>query len=167
MDSMPARRLLVMAGFIVVSPFGCNAGPSRPPPVILRDGPAALFVASGRAPARTTAGVRALRMAVWLPCSASRARTPDARLRIFASVLFYALTTIALFMLRSRRPDVPRPVKAFGYPIIPALYVVSLVALMVVLLIRKPEFTWPGLIIVALGIPVYLVWRRGAAARTG
>jgi APA family basic amino acid/polyamine antiporter len=81
---------------------------------------------------------------------------------IFASVLFYSLTTVALFMLRRRQPDLPRPVKAFGYPVVPALYVVSLAALMVILLVKKPLFTWPGLIIVALGVPVYAVWRGRA-----
>jgi APA family basic amino acid/polyamine antiporter len=53
-------------------------------------------------------------------------------------------------------------VKAFGYPAVPALYLVAAGALMVILLIKKPLFTWPGLIIVALGIPVYLIWRRSA-----
>jgi basic amino acid/polyamine antiporter, APA family len=78
---------------------------------------------------------------------------------IFASLLFYFLTTLTLFRLRARQPDLPRPVKAFGYPILPALYMVSTGALMVILLFKKPLYTWPGLIIVALGIPVYFVWR--------
>jgi APA family basic amino acid/polyamine antiporter len=80
---------------------------------------------------------------------------------IFASLLFYALTTLALFRLRVVRPDLPRPVKAFGYPVVPGLYMLGTLALMVILLFEKPLYTWPGLLIVAAGVPVYLAWRRG------
>jgi APA family basic amino acid/polyamine antiporter len=83
---------------------------------------------------------------------------------IFAALLFYFFTILALFRLRITRPDLERPVKAFGYPVMPALYLVASGGLMVILLIEKPLYTWPGLIIVALGVPVYLMWRgRGAA----
>ena len=84
---------------------------------------------------------------------------------IFAAIVFYFLTTLALFRLRRIRPDLPRPVKAFGYPVLPALYLLGNAALMIILLLEKPLFTWPGLLIVASGIPVYLLWRRSAAAR--
>jgi APA family basic amino acid/polyamine antiporter len=79
---------------------------------------------------------------------------------IFASLLFYFFTVLALFRLRVTRPDLPRPVKAFGYPVIPAVYLVAVMALMVILLFRKPLYTWPGLIIVALGVPVFYAWHR-------
>lgn len=79
---------------------------------------------------------------------------------IFASLLFYFFTILALFRLRATQPDLPRPVKAFGYPVVPAVYLVASLGLMVILLIEKPLYTWPGLLIVALGVPVYLVWRR-------
>jgi APA family basic amino acid/polyamine antiporter len=79
---------------------------------------------------------------------------------IFASLLFYFFTVLALFRLRVTRPELPRPVQAFGYPVLPALYLAATVALLVILLFRKPLYTWPGLIIVALGVPIYLVWRR-------
>jgi APA family basic amino acid/polyamine antiporter len=82
---------------------------------------------------------------------------------IFASLLFYFFTVLALFRLRVKRPDLPRPVRAFGYPIVPGLYLLAVTALMVILLFKKPLYTWPGLIIVALGIPVYHFWRRGRA----
>jgi len=82
---------------------------------------------------------------------------------IFAALVFYCLTTVALFRLRRLRPDLPRPVKAFGYPVLPGLYLLAVGALMVILLFEKPLFTWPGLVIVASGIPVYLLWRRANA----
>jgi basic amino acid/polyamine antiporter, APA family len=60
-----------------------------------------------------------------------------------------------VFVLRVRRPDLKRPYKAFGYPVLPALYVILASGICIILLIYKPVYTWPGLIIVALGIPVY------------
>jgi len=87
---------------------------------------------------------------------------------IFASLLFYFLTTLALFRLRRARPEMPRPVTAFGYPWLPALYMAAVAFLMVVLLVKKPLYTWPGLIIVALGVPVFYSWRgRGADGQRG
>jgi len=82
---------------------------------------------------------------------------------IFAALVFYLLTTIALFRLRKLQPDLPRPVKAFGYPLVPALYIAGIAVLLVVLLVEKPLFTWPGLLIVALGIPVFFLWRKSQA----
>jgi APA family basic amino acid/polyamine antiporter len=79
---------------------------------------------------------------------------------VFAALVFYLLTTVALFRLRRTRPDLPRPVKAFGYPVLPGLYLVAVTVVMVVLLFEKPLFTWPGLVIVASGVPIYYLWRR-------
>jgi APA family basic amino acid/polyamine antiporter len=78
---------------------------------------------------------------------------------IFAALFFYVLTVTGLFVLRYRLPNAERPYKAFGYPIIPALYVLLCAAIMVDLLIVRPVYTWPGLIIVLTGIPVYYLWR--------
>jgi APA family basic amino acid/polyamine antiporter len=75
-------------------------------------------------------------------------------------LIFYVLTIVAIFVLRIKRPDAERPYKAFGYPFIPAIYVILAVTIMIILLIYKPTFTWPGLVIVVLGIPVYYIWRR-------
>jgi APA family basic amino acid/polyamine antiporter len=83
---------------------------------------------------------------------------------IFAVLVFYILTITGLFVLRRTRPDAVRPYKAFGYPVLPGLYIVMAGWISVVLLRYKPQYTWPGLIIVLLGIPVYLVWTRMAAA---
>src|SRR5262245_21671948 len=78
---------------------------------------------------------------------------------IFAVLVFYVLTVTGLFVLRRTQPLLERPVKAFGYPVLPALYVALCAAIMVDLLIVKPKFTWPGLMIVLTGIPVYFLWR--------
>lgn len=84
---------------------------------------------------------------------------------IFAVLIFYVLTVIGLFVLRRKQPNLERPVKAFGYPILPALYVVLCAAVMVDLLLVKPKMTWPGLIIVLAGIPVYFLWRAVGTRR--
>ena len=78
---------------------------------------------------------------------------------IFAALLFYALTVAGLFVLRKNRPDAERPYRALGYPVLPALYVLLCSVVMLDLLIVKPKLTWPGLILVLLGVPVYLVWK--------
>jgi APA family basic amino acid/polyamine antiporter len=83
---------------------------------------------------------------------------------IFAALVFYMLTILGLFVLRVKRPDANRPYKALGYPVLPALYIVMATWICIVLLRYKPQYTWPGLAIVVLGIPVYLFWSRRSAA---
>ena len=84
---------------------------------------------------------------------------------IFAVLLFYVLTLLALFRLRRTRPDAPRPYRAIGYPVLPALYIGMALFISGVLLRYKPQYTWPGLLIVLLGLPVYAFWRmRNRAA---
>jgi APA family basic amino acid/polyamine antiporter len=78
----------------------------------------------------------------------------------FVVVVFYMLTIVGIFILRKQRPDAPRPYKAFGYPFLPIIYIIMGVAFCVLLIIYKPEYTWPGLIIVLLGIPVYYLIAR-------
>ena len=60
----------------------------------------------------------------------------------------------------SKRPDIERPYRAFGYPVVPVLYIVAAVAIMLVLILYKTQTTWPGLLIVVLGAPVYMFWSR-------
>jgi len=82
---------------------------------------------------------------------------------IFSALLFYILTVSGVFVLRVTRPDAERPYKAFGYPLVPALYIIVAAAIALDLLIDKPRYTWPGLAIVLTGIPVFLLWRRRKA----
>lgn len=78
----------------------------------------------------------------------------------FVVVLFYVLTIIGIFRLRKSRPDAERPYKAFGYPILPIIYILMGIAFCILLIIYKPNFTWPGLIIVLIGIPIYYFSQR-------
>ena len=82
---------------------------------------------------------------------------------IFAVLIFYVLTISSLFVLRRTRPQAERPYRAVGYPILPAIYIVMALFIDIVLLRYQPQYTWPGLFIVLLGIPVYLVWSRRSA----
>jgi basic amino acid/polyamine antiporter, APA family len=83
---------------------------------------------------------------------------------IFAVLVFYILTIAGLFVLRRTQPQAERPYRAFGYPVLPAIYIVMALFIDIVLLRYKPQYTWPGLIIVLLGIPVYLIWSRRSGA---
>ena len=78
---------------------------------------------------------------------------------ISAALIFYILTITGIFRLRKTRPDADRPYRAFGYPIIPALYIAGAAAILTVLFVYRTATTWPGLIIVLLGVPVYFLWK--------
>ncbi|MCC6186997.1 MAG: amino acid transporter, partial [Chitinophagaceae bacterium] len=78
----------------------------------------------------------------------------------FVVVLFYILTIAGIFILRKKQPNTPRPYKAFGYPLLPALYIILGISFCALLIWFKPQFTWPGLIIVLLGIPIYYFIQR-------
>jgi len=84
---------------------------------------------------------------------------------ISAALIFYILTIAGIFVLRVKRPDVDRPYKAFGYPIIPALYIIGASVILVVLFVYQTTATWPGLLIVLTGVPVYFIWRNISAKR--
>lgn len=75
----------------------------------------------------------------------------------FVVVIFYVLTILGIYILRIKRPDIERPYKAFGYPVLPAIYMIMGIAFCILLIIYKPNFTWPGLIIVLIGIPIYYI----------
>ncbi len=81
---------------------------------------------------------------------------------VFAVLLFYVLTIIGLFVLRRKRPDAERPYRAFGYPLVPALYILTASVIAVVLLFYRTETSLPGLAIVLTGVPIYWLWKRRA-----
>jgi APA family basic amino acid/polyamine antiporter len=83
---------------------------------------------------------------------------------VFSVLIFYILTIAGLFVLRRTRPDAERPYRAFGYPFVPIAYMAAAAIILVVLLLYRTSTTWPGLLIVLTGIPVYALWRRGAGA---
>ena len=85
---------------------------------------------------------------------------------ISAALIFYVLTIIGIFLLRKKQPDAERPYKAFGYPIIPALYIVGATVILVVLFIYQTATTWPGLIIVLTGVPIYFLWKKANRNRS-
>jgi APA family basic amino acid/polyamine antiporter len=80
---------------------------------------------------------------------------------ISAALIFYILTVAGIFRLRASRPHAHRPYRAFGYPVIPALYLLGAATVLTVLFIYRPSSTWPGLVIVLLGVPVYWLFSGG------
>jgi APA family basic amino acid/polyamine antiporter len=79
---------------------------------------------------------------------------------VVSALIFYVLTIVGVFVLRWKRPDAERPYRAFGYPVVPALYVAGATVIMVVLALYRTQTTWPGIAIVIAGIPAYFWWRR-------
>src|SRR3984957_17715108 len=84
---------------------------------------------------------------------------------VFAVVMFYILTVVGLFVLRFRRPDMERPYRVWGYPVLPGIYLLLALFIEVQLLRYKPQYTWSGLLIILSGVPVYWLWRRSENAR--
>ena len=159
----------LMAAAILVSTFGCANGLSlagaRVFYAMSKDG---LFFASvGKLhPRYKTPATGLLVQAAWatvLCVSGSYGQLLD--YIIFAVLLFYILTITGLFVLRFKRPDAHRPYRALGYPFLPGLYILLAGWICVVLLRYKPQYTWPGLALVLLGIPVYRYWSRRSPSR--
>src|SRR6202049_2679603 len=169
----------IMAVAIIISTFGCNNGlilaGARVSYAMARDG--LFFRATGKLNRRGVPGTALVLQGAWVAVLILlRTRRPDGTYGnlyndlldyVVSSVLiFYALTIAGIFVLRAKRPDAERPYRAFGYPFVPLLYIASASAIMFVLLLYKTQTTWPRLLIVLLGVPVYLVWsRRGRAER--
>lgn len=153
----------LMAGAILVSTFGCINGlilaGARVYYAMARDG--VFFEQAGRLSPKTNVPVWALAVqGVWtafLTLTGSYGQLLD--YVIFAALVFYVLTMVALFRLRAVRPEMERPYRAFGYPVIPGLYLLSALAIALVLLVAKPSYSFAGLAIVLIGVPVYYVWR--------
>jgi APA family basic amino acid/polyamine antiporter len=148
---------------ILISTFGCTNGlilaGARVYYAMARDG--LFFKKVGEVSPRSHTPVFSLIIqAIWASLLALSGTYNDLlNYVIFAALLFYVLTVAGLFVLRRKRFDLERPYKAFGYPVLPALYIVLATLVMFDLLWVEPDFTWPGLIIVLTGVPVYLFWR--------
>ncbi|NMC38921.1 MAG: amino acid permease [Bacteroidales bacterium] len=154
---------IIMAVFIMISTFGCDHGLILAGPrvyyAMARDG--LFFRKVGEINKKGVPGFAIAIQGIWsvlLCLSGTYSDLLD--YVIFAVLLFFALTILAIFILRVKRPELPRPYKTFGYPIIPALYILTTTFIMIILLIYKPKYTFPGLIIVLLGIPVFFLWRK-------
>ncbi len=156
----------LMAVAIMISAFGCCNGlilsGARVYYAMAKDG---LFFRSVARlhPGYKTPAISLMVQMVWtcvLCISGSYGQLLD--YIIFAVLVFYVLTIFGLFVLRRTHPEAERPYKAIGYPILPAIYIVMALFIDIVLLRYKPQYTWPGLFIVLLGIPVYYIWRPRA-----
>src|SRR5262249_46307124 len=157
----------LMAIAILISSFGCNNGlilsGARVYYAMAKDGLFFRKVAKLH-PRYKTPAVSLMVQMVWtciLCISGSYGQLLD--YIVFAVLVFYILTIGSLFVLRRTRPDTERPYRAIGYPVLPAIYIVLALFIDVVLLLYKPQYTWPGLIIVLVGIPVYYLWSRSSA----
>ena len=154
----------LMAAVILISTFGCLNGllmaGARVYYAMSRDG--LFFKSVGRLSERSKTPVNSLWVQWAWTCLLCLSGSYNQLLDyvIFAVLVFYILTITGLFVLRRTRPNVARPYKAFGYPVLPGLYIVMAVWICFVLLRYKPQYTWPGLVLVLLGIPVYLIWTR-------
>jgi APA family basic amino acid/polyamine antiporter len=154
----------LMAAAILISTFGCVNGMllagARVYYAMSQDG--LFFKSVGRLSGRSNTPVNSLWVQWAWTCllclSGSYGQLLD--YVIFAVLIFYILTIVGLFVLRRTRPLAARPYKAFGYPVLPALYIVMAAWICGVLLRYKPQYTWPGLVLVLLGVPVYLFWKR-------
>jgi basic amino acid/polyamine antiporter, APA family len=173
----------IMAGAIIISTFGCNNGlilaGARVSYAMARDG--LFFRSTGTLNKRGVPGVALIIQGVWITfLILMRTRRVGAdgavvygnlyndllNYVVFAVLLFYALTIAGIFSLRAKRPDLARPYRALGYPVVPALYIVAAVAIMFVLLLYQTKTSGVGLVIVIIGLPVY--WLRSRwLARAG
>ena len=156
---------IIMAVLIMVSTFGCNNGlilaGARVYYAMARDG--VFFKGAGVLNENAVPATALIVQGIWASLLCLSGTYSDLLdYVVFAVLIFYILTVAGIFILRKKQPNAERPYKAFGYPIMPALYVVCASAISVDLLIFKPTYTWPGMVIVLLGIPVYFIWRRRA-----
>ena len=151
---------VVIALLIMVSTFGCNNGlilaGARVYYTMAKDG---LFFK----PASTLNKFAVPQWALWFQCLIACAWSVSGKygqlldMISFVVVIFYVMTILGIFILRKKRPDAERPYKSFGYPVLPALYIIMGVAFCALLIFYKPQFTWPGLIIALAGIPLYYI----------
>lgn len=150
----------IIAALIMVSTFGCNNGlilaGARVYYTMAKDG--LFFKRTGVLNKNAVPGfglwIQAILCCLWC-ISGKYGELLD--MVSFVVVMFYMLTITGLFILRKKRPDAERPYKAFGYPVLPVLYIIMGLAFCILLIIYRPKFTWPGLIITLIGIPIYFI----------
>jgi len=159
---------VIMALAVMISTFGCNNGlilaGARISYAMARD--RLFFAGVGALNSRLSPAPALLVQGAWaslLCLSGTYSQLLD--FLIFSVLLFYILTIGGIFALRRTRPDMARPYRTWGYPVLPAVYIMMALFIEVQLLRYKPQYTWPGLLIVLLGIPVYWVWKKATAAR--
>jgi APA family basic amino acid/polyamine antiporter len=178
---------MIMAVAIIISTFGCNNGlilaGARVSYAMAKDG--LFFKSTGTLNKKGVPGTALVYQGIWIAILILlRTRHVDTagavtygnlysdllNYVVFAALLFYVLTIIGIFVLRAKRPDAERPYRAFGYPIVPILYVLVSVAIMLVLVLYQTQTAGTGLVIVLIGLPVYWLWvwwsRRAPSART-
>jgi APA family basic amino acid/polyamine antiporter len=172
----PGLGVTLMAGAIMVSTFGCNNGlilaGARAYYAMARDGlffRGAARLNEARVPARGLLLQGIWAAALVLPRTYNPATGQYGNLYsnlldyvVSAALLFYILTIAAVFRLRATRPDTPRPYRAFGYPAVPALYIAGAGIILIMLLVYRPATTWPGFVIVLIGLPAFWLFRRRA-----
>jgi APA family basic amino acid/polyamine antiporter len=175
----PTYGAVIMAGAIIVSTFGCNNGliltGARAYFAMARDG--LFFRSAGRLNSKHVPawgliiqGLLACFYVLPRTVTGTDPQTGEAKYGslyndlltyvISAALIFYILTIAGIFRLRQTRPHVERPYRAIGYPVIPILYMIGAGVILAVLFLYQAPTTWPGLVIVATGFPVYFIWRR-------
>src|SRR6266403_1660934 len=166
---------MIMAVAIIISTFGCNNGlilaGARVSYAMAKDG--LFFRSAGKLNRNGVPGSALVFQGIWITVLILlRTRRVDALgtvtygnlysnlldYVVFAALLFYVMTTIGIFLLRVKRPDAERPYRAFGYPFVPALYILAAAAIMLVLLLYQTQTSGAGLVIVLIGLPVYFLW---------
>lgn len=149
---------VIIAVMIMISTFGCNNG------LILAGARVYYTMAKDQLffkNAGTLNKNAVPEWALWIQCAMAAALCLSGKygdlldMVSFVVVIFYVLTIAGIFILRKKQPDAERPYKAFGYPLLPILYIIMGISFCVLLIIYKPQYTWPGLIITLIGIPLY------------
>jgi APA family basic amino acid/polyamine antiporter len=174
----PGLGGILMAAGIMVSTFGCANGlvltGARAYYAMARDG--LFFAAVGRLNSARVPGWGLVIQGIWAAMLVlPRTYNPETGAYgnlysnlldyiVSAALVFYIVTIAAVFRLRRTRPDAARPYRAWGYPLVPALYIIAVVAILVVLARYRASTTWPGFVIVLLGVPVYALLRRRAVS---
>jgi APA family basic amino acid/polyamine antiporter len=170
----PGAGVTIMAVAIVMSTFGCNNGlilaGARAYYAMARDG--LFFRLAGELNGMKVPAWGLMLQGFWaallvLPRTYSVSTREYGNLYsslldyvISAALVFYILTIAGVFRLRRMRPTADRPYRTLGYPLVPALYIAGAATILLVLFVYRTATTWPGLIIVLLGVPVYFAWRR-------